>query len=410
MCHAKRCAFEGDRTNQPHRQETGRYDQEIGPLWRQNPDRELDLPYYGFEHVDLASGHGDQVDGHYNRWVSEQGANLEELRGPENAICDGQCPLFKAWRTRVPKELYPTRYIQNMTEQVLAKHACADGEPFFHWASFCDPHHPFSPPGRYWDMYSPDDVTLPDSASHRSSEGWAARLRELRQSGRADLAGTAAIAATETELRWATALTFGLISMVDDAVGAILDALQRNGQADNTIVIFLADHGELLGDHGLIFKGPYHYQSVTRVPLIWHDHRRRQSEVSETLVSSVDVSASILDAANVKGYGGMNGRSILSTSDGPNRDAILIEDEIQAELPCTNIRGRARSLVTDEWRLTVYDNLEQGELFNLTEDPTESTNRWQDPSAAGKRAELMEALAREMLAHSETGALPEFAA
>lgn len=400
----------GDRANQAHHGRPGRYDQELGPLWRSNPDRQMDLPYYGFEHVDLAVGHGDQVDGHYNRWVADQGVDLETLRGAENAGEGSNCPLFQAWRTRVPEELYPTRYVQEMTQAALARHAQDDSRPFFHWTSFCDPHHPFTPPGRYWDMYSPDDVTLPASFGFDAPDGWASKLRDLRAAGRADLLGTAALAATETELRWATALTFGLISMVDDAVGAILETLRRNGQDRDTIVVFLADHGDLMGDHGLIFKGPFHYQSVIRMPLIWRDPRRPRGDVSEALVSAVDVPASILEAAGAQAFQGLNGRSFLRDPGSSGRDAVLIEDEIQAHLPCTNVRGRARTLVTRQWRLTIYDGVENGELIDLVNDPMETANRWDDPAAASVRGELTEKLLREMLAHSETGRLPEFAA
>ncbi len=402
--------LKGDRGNQAQHARPGRYDQELGPLWRQNPERDIDLPYYGLEHVDLAVGHGDQVDGHYNRWVASQGADLEALRGAENAGEGSNCPLFQAWRTRVPEELYPTRYVQKMTEEALARYAQDASQPFFHWASFCDPHHPFTPPGRYWDMYSPDDVTLPASFSSNTPGSWASKLRDLRAAGHVDLSGTAALAATETELRWATALTFGLITMVDDAVGAILDTLKRNGQDRDTIVIFLADHGDLMGDHGLIFKGPFHYQSIIRMPLIWHDPRRPEGNVREDLVSAVDVSASILDAAGVSAFQGLNGRSFLRAPGFSERDAVLIEDEIQADLPFTNVRGRARTLVTRKWRLTVYDGVENGELIDLVDDPMETTNRWDDPTASSVRSELTERLLREMLAHSETGRLPEFAA
>ena len=402
--------IQGDKQAQATRMDNGRYDQELGPQWRQQPSREMSLPYYGFDHVDLAVGHGDQVDGHYNQWVAEQGANLEALRGPDNAETDSNCPLFQAWRTCVPEELYPTRYVQSMTENALTKHARNASQPFFHWASFGDPHHPFTPPGRYWDMYNPDEVTLPESYCTNTPESWPARLREIRQTGNANLSGTQALAVSETELRWATALTFGLISMVDDAVGSILDALKRNGQQRNTIIIFLSDHGDLMGDHGLMFKGPFHYKSVIRMPLIWYDPRQPDKKVADKLVSAVDVSASVLAATQTPVYHGLNGRSFLVDDASSERDSILIEDEIQSELPFTNVRGRVRSLVTDRWRITFYDQLEAGELFDLENDPLEIVNRWSDPDAANIRAELTEKLLREMLAHTETGKLPDFAA
>ena len=400
----------GDFSRQALHGLSGRYDQEAGPLWRQFPDRKLELPYYGFEHVDLAVGHGDQVDGHYNRWVADQGADLESLRGPENAYPDNDCRLFQAWRTRVPEELYPTRYIQKMTEDALERYAQEPSTPFFHWASFCDPHHPFTPPGRYWDLYCADDVSLPDSFSAKVPDGWSSRLKQIRNEGRANLKGTAALAANETELRWAIALTYGLIGMVDDAVGAILKTLSRLDQERDTIVIFLSDHGDLMGDHGLIFKGPFHYQSVVRMPLIWCDPARPEPTVNVEPVSAVDVPVSIMDAAGVAPFHGMSGRSFLPAADDIVRDAVLIEDEVQSTLPYTEVRGRVRTLISKRWRLTVYDGIDSGELIDLENDPLETLNLWDDPTVQSVRGELTERLLREMLANSESGKLPVYAA
>ena len=81
------------------------------------------------------------------------------------------------------------------------------------------------------------------------------------------MSGTAAIAVDEKELRAAIALTYGMIAMVDDAVGSILVALRRLGLDEHTIVIFLSDHGDLMGEFGLLFKGPYHYQAFDSQPL-----------------------------------------------------------------------------------------------------------------------------------------------
>ena len=405
-----RAHLQGDLSRQPMHCQPGRYDQESGPLWRKFPDRELELPYYGFEHVDLAAGHGDQVDGHYNQWVASQGVDLESLRGPDNAYPGGECGLFQAWRTRIPEELYPTRYIQKMTEDALARYAEDSSKPFFHWASFCDPHHPFTPPGRYWDLYSPDEVSLPDSFSVNVQNSWSSRLKQMRNEGHANLQGTAALAVNEAELRWAIALTYGQISMVDDAVGAILDTLRRHDQARHTIVIFLSDHGDLMGDHGLMFKGPFHYKSVVRMPLIWSDPTSSNATVNGDLVSAVDVPASILDAAGVSPFHGMNGRSFLRTTDYAARDAVLIEDEIQSDLPLTEVRGRTRTLISKRWRLTLYDGVEVGELVDLENDPLETINRWNDSTLTSVRCELTERLLREMLSNSESGKLPVYAA
>lgn len=403
----------GDAVKQEARCRTeGRYDQELGQLWHDGPDRNLQLPYYGFEAVDLAVGHGDLVEGHYTNWLRERVSNPDALRGSENALDDTGQETLQAWRTSVPEELYPTRFIQNATINRLKFYATTPETPFFHWASFCDPHHPFTPPGKYWDMYRPQDVELPPSFNNSGSSDFVRHLAQMRETGGANLAGTSAIAVSEQELRVALALTYGMIAMIDDAVGDIMSALIALGLAEDTIVIFLSDHGDLMGEHGLMFKGPYHYRGMIRTPLIWADPRASRSQVISSPVSAIDVAATILETASVAPFNGMQGKPFKDRAgeDIAAREVILIEDEVQSHLAGHNIRGRVRTLLSNGWRLTVYDGLDEGEFYDLNEDPHELKNLWNLPQVAARRAEMTEQMMREMLSHTETSPLPIYSA
>lgn len=390
----------------------GRYNQEVGEIWRQDPDHDLTYPYYGFETVDLAIEHGDLVEGHYSRWLARRHADPGSLRGPDNALPGCRRAAPQAWRTAMPEELYPTRYVEERTIARLKAFAENPDEPFFLWASFCDPHHPFTPPGKYWDMYRPDDVVLPSSFDRSDRSGWPAKLRRMRRDGSARLSGTSAVAVDEGELRAATALTFGMISMIDDAVGAILGALDALDLTRDTVVIFVSDHGDLMGEHGLIFKGPYHYQALIRTPLIWADGRAPAAVSHGGYVSTIDLAATILQAAGVTPFNGLQGTPFLDRNGVPaaGRDGVLIEDEVQSSLPGSAVRGRVRTLLADDWRLTIYDGIGRGCLHDLSNDPDEVSNLWDDPSARSVRAEMMERLVRQMIRHSETSPLPEYAA
>ena len=388
----------------------GRYDQECGPSWREGRIRDLDKPYYGFDQVDLASGHGDCVAGDYIRWVAAQGGDLDRLAGPENALPGTPSPAPQAWRTAVPEELYPTRYVESKTIERLREYA-GTGSRFCHWMSFCDPHHPFTPPGKYWDMYRPEDVEVPPSF-FEPKDSFATALQNQRQSGGANLNGTSAIAVSEDELRSAIALTYGMIAMIDESVGRVLDQLDSLGLASNTIVVFTSDHGDLMGDIGLIFKGPYHFRGLIRTPLIWFDPRRPEASISWDPVSAIDIPATILESATVQPFNGFqgipfkdgNGRACVS------RECVLIEDEIQSNMPGRQTRGRARTLLSGDWRLTIYDDITDGALFNLKDDPSELQNLWDDQEHSDIRASLVEKLVRQMIAHTETSPLPQFAA
>jgi arylsulfatase A-like enzyme len=391
----------------------GRYGQECQSAWEADPTHELSLPYYGFERVDLSIRHADQQYGHWRRWLRTQAKDADELIGPEHAIPSPEFELTRcrqAWRTRVPEELYPTSWI---TERTLAtlRDCARDDRPFFVQCSYPDPHHPFTPPGKYWDMYSPDDIPLPPSfgAAHRDLPPHVRWLHGQRDSGKAVKHTQALFACSEREAREAIALNYGSISMIDDGVGRLLAELERLGLAGDTVVVFTSDHGDFLGDHQLLLKGPIHYEGLVRTPFIWRDPATPTPRVSRALVQAIDVAPTVLARAGVAAFNGIQGQSLLSLVGGDAerlRDELLIEEEGQRTYLGFPGRVRMRSLVTARHRLSVYDGVPWGELYDHDADPHEAVNLWNDPGAAGQRAQLMERLARSMLAVSETSPYP----
>ncbi len=234
------------------------YEAELTHLWRADPDRAFPTPYYGFEEVRLADGHGDQVQGHYTKWLRDRHPDPDSLRGWQNALPSSGLRAPQAWRTAVPEELYPTSFVAEQTIQYLEDHAAGGREePFFLHCSFPDPHHPFTPPGHYFDMYAPDQIPLPVSF-HRAGEQeppFLTELRRLAASGRSNTSGPVPFATTDgVAVQQMIALTYGMITMIDDAVGRILGTLRRLGLDEQTVVVFTSDHGDFMGDHGLMLE------------------------------------------------------------------------------------------------------------------------------------------------------------
>lgn len=380
----------------------GRYDQELAPNWA-DPQHELTLPYYGFQHVELCVNHGDKVVGHYSRWLAERRPDWKSLRGPDNQLPGNAYVAPQAWRTAVPAELYPTAYIAERAEAYLQDHAASGGEePFFLQCAFPDPHHPFTPPGRYWDMYDPADIELPRSFHLPDGKLPAplAHVLKERAEGKTNRDGQRVIAVTEREAKEATALTYGMITMIDDAVGRVLSALERAGLAENTVIIFTADHGDFMGDHQLMLKGALHYRSLVRVPFIWSDPAdKAQAPVSDALCGTIDISQTVLSRAGVAAHNGIQGKSLLAAADGAGdvHDAMLIEEHQRRGYMGMADNFRARSLITKTHRLTIYEGLSDGELYDLASDPDEMVNLWDAPQAQAVRAMLMERLARKMM-------------
>ena len=373
-------------------------------------------PYYGFEETELCLEHGDAVGGAYERWLERTDPEAARNgRGPAHALADEQ-EAPQAWRTALPEHLYPTRFIAERTIDWLSAHAAGpDRErPFLLQCSFPDPHHPFTPPGRYWSLYRPDDMALPrsfDAPLDGAPPHKLALHREFAE-GRRRTAGSRVIAVSAAEARQAIALNFGAIAMIDDAIGQILAALVAAGLDDETVVVFLSDHGDFMGDHGLLFKGPLHYRSVVRMPFIWRDTKEaRRAAGVVAPACAMDLAPTLLARAGLDAPHGMQGRSLLRLLAGPAQAAdldraILIEEQCHRDVPGLPSPWRVRTLIAGDRRLSIYAGADWGELYDLRDDPDERHNRFADPAWLAEKAELLWRLAAEMTELSQNLPLP----
>ncbi len=385
------------------------YEQEWPPRWR-DPGFEMRLPFYGFERVRLCIEHGDEVGGHYERWLRERAPDADVLRGAGNAAPAPGLACPQAWRTRVPEELYTTAFVAEETIGALRDWAKGD-RPFFVQCSFPDPHHPFTPPGKYWSMYDPADMVLPptfEPAGNRTPAHvrW---LHAQRDAGKAVKHTPALFACTEREAREAMALSFGMIAMIDDAVGRVLAELERLDLARNTVVIFTTDHGDFMGEHQLMLKGPIHYDAIVRCPFIWFDTGRPAGgRRSAALCQAPDIPLTILDRAGLAPFHGVQGRSLLPliAEEDTFRDHVLVEEEGQRVYLGFDRRVRLRTIIDERWRLSLYDGAGWAELYDRRDDPHEMVNLWDDSGYAAPRAAMLETLAQSMIGASDTSPHP----
>jgi arylsulfatase A-like enzyme len=401
------------RKHEARREGPGRHGQEIWKRWEDDPDCDIETPFYGFDTVDLVIHHADTAYGHWRRWLRAQTREADRLIGPENAPASPGLELAKcrqAWRTRVPEELYPTAWIADRSIARLREMAKGP-KPWFLHCSFPDPHHPFTPPGRYFDMAKPEDVPAPRSF-HARHEGLAPHLRwlyEMRDTGRALKHTQALFACSEREAREAIALNYGSIACIDDAIARVMKETAVNGDGRDTVVIFTSDHGDFLGDHQLLLKGPVHYRGLVRVPFIWSDPAGPKGQRSTALSQTTDIAPSILERAGVEPWNGIQGHSLIPVISGKRqrlRERLLIEEEGQRYYMGFPDRVRMRSVITDRYRLSLYDGVPWGELYDRREDPDELLNRWDDSASRGLRGSLSDELVRAMLEHSETSPYP----
>jgi arylsulfatase len=359
--------------------------------WKTGCIDRVPTPYYGLQHVEITVGHGTQAYGNYARWLERQHPNqwvrLQTVPvGPSPVGAEG-CGTFP-----LEEPYHHTAYVADRTLAYLRRH---QGErPFYLMCSFPDPHHPYYPP-RPWDrMYSPQDVVPPVSRDGEL-DGLAPFFREI-YGRRLQLSGrdrpTKMSQAQRMEI---LAYTYGMVSLIDRHVGRVLDTLDELRLAEDTVVLFLSDHGDMMGDHGLLNKGPFHFEGLLRVPMIWRWSGRFRPRRSPTLVSLLDVPPTILDLAGVPVPEGLAspeapeqppawpGRSLVPLLTG---QANAVQDSVVIENDEDYLGLRLRTLVTPTHKITTYTGHRgpeaYGELFDLGNDPHETHNLWDSPAHA----------------------------
>lgn len=397
--------------NQPEawKPDDGDYAHEEAARYKDDGRYEFKTPYYGYQHIDMVTTHGDRCGGHYHQWFRENADDWQALHDNANQLPHNYtCP--QVYRTPVPEKLYPTAYIRDRAIDYLDSRVGVD-TPFFAFVSFPDPHHPFNPPGKYWDMYSPDDfkITLPYSAHQNPSiamqwlhNNWKNKVEPLTPQ--------TALMLDEQALKEAMALTAGMIAFVDDAVGDIVNSLKQNNQFDNTVICYNSDHGDYLGDFNMLLKGALPFRSITRVPFIWSDPANRTASVTSALASTVDLAASILERAGIEPFNGNQGQSFTSIINGSEhsiRDELLVEYNDGVTRLGFDKPARVRSLVTANWRYTVYLDQDWGELYDLRADLNETHNLWFNEDYASIRAQLSERLNHHLIAQMDESPLSD---
>ena len=401
-------------SNEAWKPDDGNYGHEEPGNYHEEGRYVVPVPYYGYQHVDMVTAHGDRCGGHYKQWFRENAADWQALHKDDNQLPHNySCP--QAYRTPIPEDLYPTAYIRDRTIDYLNARSGND-QPFFAFVSFPDPHHPFNPPGKYWDMYSPDDfdINLPFTA-HKNPVKPMQWLHDNWKNAGGQTTPQTAMMLDEQQLKEAMALTAGMLAFVDDAIGSIIDGLKNSGLWDNTIVCYNSDHGDYLGDFNMLLKGALPFRSITRVPFIWSDPDNRNAAVTTELASTIDIAATVLDRAGLAPFNGMQGKSFkhLVKSDRPtnsqlgNRKELLIEYNDGGARLGFEKPARVRALVTPDWRYTMFLDQDWGELYDLVNDPSETHNLWTEPEYSSVRAELAERLTHHLTAQMDESPLSD---
>lgn len=360
-------------------------------------------PYMGFGHVEMMLvGHNwfppemPPRGQHYERWFHADGRGAEKLAAYRSNAGDTK-GAAQTWHSELPVAWHNSTWTADRAIDWLKRE---HDQPFCAWVSFPDPHHPFDCPEPWSRLHDPADVDLP-AHRRRTFEGrpwWHEKVLIAEPGGdpaAAELRKSYSRIPEQTDeqLREIIANTFGQIALIDHNVGRILIALDEAGLADNTVVIYFSDHGDWLGDHGLVLKGPMHYEGLLRVPLIVRGPRLPAGKVVDQPVSTIDLGPTMYDLAGAAPGLTQHGASLRPLIEGDGtREFALNEWEL---LP--GRAGVALSLCTVRTRthkLTIDTASGAGELYDLGADPGELRNLFDDPAAAPVRRALEAMIAR----------------
>ncbi len=376
--------------------------------------------------VHIAAFNGTPVS-HYGRWLAEEHPeHLDSFAGLLGAGAGGDTGAPETKNNPIPTEWYHTDWVADLVTSQLDEYS--DDDDWFIWMSFPDPHHPWDPPAQELGRVPWQDLDLP--AGHPGSDEairdvlgrkpahWLGYYDGSFSNAEGGPASLQIPSLTHDQIREINAKVHVMNELVDEACGRVLAHLDSLGWTDDTDVFFTTDHGELQGDYGLLYKGPYHTDSLMRLPLVWAPARSAGCEptVVTDPVGQIDLAPTFCEIAGVEVPDWCQGTP-LPTAPGSGSERVLCEWDSQ--FPGWGMH--LRTIYRDGWICTAYERstagepngLEksaianalfgdallapidirydgtEGELYNVEEDPHQWWNLWDDPAYRSVRDDLV---------------------
>jgi arylsulfatase A-like enzyme len=321
----------------------------------------------------------------YVQWLADERfdgaveAVIERANADEETFRVGafrQFLLGSNWRS---EEEHSNTWVADESVEFLETHR---EEPFFLFSSFFGPHQPMAAPGQWADYYDPADVELPETFETSLADKPLARKRVENGSVVGRLGEQSWPAERYREI---LAAYYGQISMIDHCVGRILDSLEREGIAEETVVLFTADHGDHAGQFGWFFKGSL-YERSARVPLIVRDPDGASGARVSGPVSNLGIYPTILKRAGVEPPAACSVRSLQPLVEDPNRDWEHLAYAEQHD---------ERLIATPDGKVLTGDDAHgapASELY-LGSGPDETSNEWENPDYRDTQSALRKRLA-----------------
>jgi arylsulfatase A-like enzyme len=365
-------------------------------------------PHRGFDHMELAN-HYFEGHSHYTVWMQQQhperiaGFYPMVKNGQQNTDGGGDTGAIQVWDNPVERGLYHTDWVAERTIAWL-DNLPADAD-WFAWMSFPDPHHPWDPPASERARVNWRDLDLPrlypgsaDAAARWLDDKprhWRGYFDGTLWTNLESPRGFRPCDLTPDQIREIDAMNHIENELIDEACARVLAHIERRGWGNDTDVLFTTDHGELQGDFGLLFKGPYHVDALLRVPLIWRPATGAAIAPAEVTrpVGHLDLAPTFCRIAGLAVPEHVEGLPLPlsdTEADAQRRERVLTEWDSEHG----PVNMHLRTIYRDGMLCTVYEKSslyggEEGELYDLGTDPDQRRNLWDEPSRRALRRALV---------------------
>jgi choline-sulfatase len=356
---------------------------------------------YGFTDPLEMTGPSESAstDSPYTDYLKEKGL-LDTYREYLRTYLRGQAQgVSLPWE--LPPSLLPTEdhldmYIARQASEWILTYQ--DNGPFYLQVCFGGPHDPWDSPAEYRRMYNADEMPL--SITDQAIGPVSPLVEVLLKYAPAKLDKM-----SEAQNRVMKTYYYGKVSLIDDCIARVINALEERGMMENTWIVFSSDHGEMLGDHGLIAKKVF-YEGALNIPCIIRPPGGIEGWQSNGLTDHLDIGATLLDAAGAAPYEESDGCSMLPLITG-GPDAPNAQVHKEAVLSEMGLPPMAYSMVrTDRYKMSVNTLTRQPlDLYDMEKDPNELHNQVDNPSLKAVRNELLSGHLNRLLSRMNLSSL-----
>jgi arylsulfatase A-like enzyme len=298
-----------------------------------------------------------------------------------------------AFEWELPEDLHSDVFVGDMAAWWVRTKPRPDG-PLFLQVGFPGPHPPYDPIPRYATPYLERELPLPVVSEAELTAQPPPFLAMRQHNTEVDHDSIVHVLnPTRERAHRQRAYYLANVTMIDERIGLLLDALDDQGYLENSVVVFTSDHGDCLGDHGQSQKWTM-YDSITRVPLIvWAPGRFEGGRRVQALCQLMDVGAAVLELAGVMPPEGAEAISLVPALAGQpwvGREYVFAEHgSDEHNFQGTEFMSMVRS---ERWKLVHFLDAAYGQLFDLRNDPKEVCNLWDDATLASTKRRLLDVL------------------